>query len=131
MFMIIENMYFSTGCFSSNNVVLLGHVASPVDLSLVVDLTVNLNAFILSLNLVPAHSASCLVGEPNFVYTFQVARSSSSVLKSSIRLSFSIDHTSICLIHVLIEAFVVLSAIFARLKRYFDFDYLQGVLLVI
>jgi hypothetical protein len=129
--MIIENMYFPTGSFSSDNVVLLGHVASPVDLSLVVDLTVNLDAFILSLNLVPAHSTSSLVREPNFVYTFQVARSSSSVLKSSIRLSFSVNHTSLSLIHVLIEAFVVLSAIFARLEGYFDFDYLQGVLLVI
>lgn len=131
MLMIIENMYFPTGSFSSDNVVLLGHVASPVDLSLVVDLTVNLDAFILSLNLVPAHSTSRLVRESNFVYTFQVARSSSSVLKSSIRLPFSVNHTSLSLIHVLIEAFVVLSAIFARLEGYFDFDYLQGVLLVI
>ena len=68
MFMIIKNVYFSTCSFSGNYVILLRHVASSVDLSLMVDLTVDLDAFILSFDLVPAHSTGLLIRELNFIY---------------------------------------------------------------
>jgi hypothetical protein len=69
MLVIIENVYFSTRSFCSNYVILLRHVAGSVNLSLMVDLTVDLNAFILSFDLVPAHSACLLVGELDLIYS--------------------------------------------------------------
>ena len=69
MLVIIENVYFSTSSFCSNYVILLRHVAGSVNLSLMVDLTVNLNAFVFSFNLIPAHSTGLLVRELNIIHS--------------------------------------------------------------
>ena len=113
--MIVENVYFSTSCFSSNNVILLGHIASSVYFTLVVDLAINLNSLILSLANVPAHSAGLATRELNLINIFQVARYCSTELKSSLCCRpFSIYFSLVvfCMSTAFFNTFLVLPCVF-------------------
>ena len=110
MLEVIEDVNFARDSLSGDNLVHLWHVASPVDLTLVIDLELNLNSLIFW-QVSAALSRSCLAS-----------------LLSSLGASF----VTSCWSSVgVVETFTVLPSVLRRLQRDLHFDYLHVVLLVI
>jgi hypothetical protein len=125
MFEIVENMNLAWDCFSGNYFVLLRHVASSVNLSLVVYLQLYLDAFVL-------RRPGC-----TSISTYHSSLSQSSRVCALVRkasLSGGVYDLIFWLLassFIFIEAFAVLTSILAALQRNFYLDQLKVILFVI